>query len=196
MSEFSKQLPAGGEIDFVQQDGLADIFLGLCMLVAGMTMATQDPFPAAIMPAILWPLFLSFRKSVTLPRVESLTLSPERRSRLRGLTAVSFGLLLALIAVYLVRRFIVTGGVLPLSVQFWAGLALFSLLFIHAAGIVLGIRRMYLYGSLALAIYMIFNLLGASIFVSMAIYGGLLLAAGIVVLFRFLRLNPVDMEVR
>ena len=69
------------------QDGLLDIFLGIAIISFGIGMATDQSYIGSIMPAILFPLWVTIKKSITIPRIGNVNFSPERKLRIKKETA-------------------------------------------------------------------------------------------------------------
>lgn len=176
-------------------DGLLDVFIGLGALAFGVGLLNGFTTLAAIVPAILLPIWQLARKAITYPRIEEYDLSPEKAARSRlalmtiiGVICFGLGVLFFLIFSFddlaprlffwLKEYFLVVFGALAAVVLGIVGLAL-------------GSARMHVYAGLALLCFAGGWALGLDLPLSVTTFGGLVLLGGAVVLARFLRQNPI-----
>jgi hypothetical protein len=179
-------------------DGVLDVFLGWCVFLAGLLMFTKIFWMAGVYVAIVTPLFLSFKESVTVPRLGDDELD-QASNRDKGaayplMLFGGFGLmaltgLVVFILLVVTKRadvaadtvLIIAGGIAALTV-----LAVFAVM-----GYVYNVPRWYAYGVLTVILALLAWATGLALpWVIMAI-GSVIALTGSVYLFRFLRSHPL-----
>ena len=180
---------------FYHKDGLLDIFVGLGILMAGLSMWAGMVWMAGAWVAIFLPLWISARKSITYRRAADVDALPVRNSRYLMVVAVGVGLVL--VGALVLAVFSLGFANLP-SLRAWlaeyihlaVGLGIALVLMITAG--VMRIARFALYAGLVLGIFAVGQWLGWVFWVGMSVSGGLMALLGIAVLIRFMREHPLS----
>ena len=182
---------------FDSRDGLVDIFTSGVLLAFGIGMLTENVWLAGILPALLYPLWLSAKERITAPRLRYLdemsgnvgTVDTARiRSALVGMMALLVGSLLLGIVFFALFS---SGDYMP-QVQAWFRsnfpLAFGTFISLLLAGIALIFRtaRFLVYAAIALIAFVLGQLLNLPLEYAMLTIAGLMFIAGWVVLLRFL----------
>jgi len=175
------------------QDGLWDIALGIAFLVMGLVIL----FDKAVFGIILFPIFIplgmSFKKSITLPRLGYAKFSPQRqkkeqKAKARMAILFTFTFLAGLVAFWgymggsdlqqLIRdlKLIPFGAVLALS----AGVI----------GALLSIWRLIMYGVIILTLFIAGHFLQSDPSAYMIAIGVIILICGIIMMIRFMKKYP------
>jgi hypothetical protein len=174
-----------------QQDGLLDLFLGMLLLVWGLTMEPRLGGMGGVWFVVLFPIFLLARRRITYPRLGYAQFTKERRNRRRLVALFTATALLGLMVAFLwssqsfpglrdwLHRYIVIffGGLIAAVLLFKAGIS--------------GIRRLYLYATVILISFAAAQWSSVHFRYSFIISGAVILISGVVVLTRFLRRYPV-----
>lgn len=176
-------------------DGLLDILAGLAMAVIGLGWLTE-PVLSAVAPVLLvavWPLL---RKKITAPRIGEVEFSTTRKALMqRGLLGVTLLLTMSSLfglGVYLLWEL---GGpawraFLHLAAPLWPGIIMAVLLVV--GGVIIKAGRFYGYGVYVLAVAVVLSgVLRVRPGFYLLIAGVPVALAGVVVLARFVRHNPV-----
>lgn len=179
-----------------QNDGVLDVFIGWCIFLAGLLMFTEIFWMAGAYVALIAPMFLSFKESVTVPRLGSDELDEAAGRKIANLSAafiagmITFALLGLVVLVLLVGARSSSGAgalLLPaaggiVAVVVLGGFALLGYLF--------RAPRWYAYGALAVVLSALAWATGVELpWIIMAV-GALIALTGSVYLFRFLRSHP------
>ena len=180
-----------------QNDGVLDVFVGWCVFLAGLLMFTEIFWMAGAYVALVTPLFLSFKETVTVPRLgrdELAGNSDRKTAALQPKLAIGVALLallgLAVLFVFVsgniadgARDVVLTiaGGVVAIVVV--SGFAVMG--YIYRA------PRWYAYGALAIALTALAWATGLALpWIIMAL-GSAIAMTGSAYLFRFLRSHPL-----
>lgn len=180
-----------------QNDGVLDVFVGWCVFLAGLLMFTEIFWMAGVYVALITPLFLSFKETITVPRLgrDELDEASIRNSMaVQPLLIVGFGLLalLGLVLLLLIAGATVVEGARN-TVLTIAGLivALTVLAGFAAVGFVYQAPRWYAYVALAVALAALAWSTGLALpWVIMAV-GSAIALSGSFYLFRFLLSHPL-----
>jgi MFS family permease len=182
---------------FYHQDGLLDIFIGLGILMAGLSFWAGMFWMAGAWVAILMPTWIAARKSITYRRAVDEDPQLEQNNRYPLVMAVLVGLVLMGVLVGVV--FTLGSENLP-SLRTWLssyihlviGLGIALFLMITAA--VMRIPRFTIYAGLVAAVFAAGQWLGWVFWMSMSLSGGLMALLGIAVLIRFILQHPLISE--
>ena len=179
------------------QDGLADLLIGLGVLLAGLSMLLDVDVPLAALWVVLWlPLSTSARKSITARRPANVEAPPEQQKGIAKAALFVAGILLLLVAadmVVLWRQ--KTGNIPP---WFLAGLrdyltvilGLLGAIVISVMGWLSGLDRLYAYAVATAVVFVGGYLLNAPIALAVAVVGGIVMLWGLGLLVRFVRKYP------
>jgi len=179
-----------------RQDGLGDIFAGICILFAGLSLSIDMPWFGGIMVPVLYPVWKDAKARIRGRRIEGSQSSAPQVNRERQ-TFIMLALLggLTFILGLLVFGTMALSSLMP-GIHTWlrdyfllflGGLA--ALLFL-AVGAVIRHRRFYLYALASLAIFSIGFLFNFSFEITLTTLGAILLITGLFVLLRFLSEGP------
>lgn len=175
-------------------DGLLDIFLGLVLFAAGVVMLADYPTFAGIAPALLYPILLTAKKSITAPRLQPDDISQIQVKR-RQTRSKMIGLVLALTLALLAGLFVLF--VLLVGVKDWqiwpylmdAGLVIVAGVFVFW-GFQSGAKRLIIYGGLLL----VARISGFWVEVPFPSYivalGGIVSLIGLAMMIRFIQEHP------
>jgi hypothetical protein len=184
----------GRKYFFYHKDGLLDIFIGLGILMAGLSLWADMVWMAGAWVAIFLPMWISARRSITYRRAADKDILPEQNNRYPLVIAVLVGLVLVggLVGVI----FALDSANLP-SIRVWlsvyihlaVGLGMAFFLMITAA--IMRIPRFVLYAGLAVAVFFVGQWLGWVFWIGMSVSGGLMALLGMGVLLRFILQHPL-----
>jgi hypothetical protein len=181
------------------EDGLADTFIGLGVLLAGLMMLFDWDMSLGGVWVVLWlPLWLSAKRSITARRVPDVQVSSEQYSGAWKAAIFMCSMLIVLVAAAMV----ILWGQVSESIPAWflAGLreylmvvlGLFGAVVIGAAAWLSGLRRLYAYALLTAVASVGGYLLGAPIALAVTLMGGVVALWGVVLLIRLAREHPVQ----
>ncbi len=178
-----------------QDDGVLDVFVGWCVFLAGLLMFTEIFWMAGVYVAIVTPLFLSFKESVTVPRLghDELPMANARRAvRPLFIGGMALVVLLGLVLLYLLVGVTAAGGLRETLLTLAGGVVgAFVLAGFAAMGYFYNAPRWYAYGGLAIVLALLAWSTGLALpWVIMAV-GSAIALTGSVYLFRFLRSHPL-----
>lgn len=176
------------------RDGLGELFAGSGLLVFGLGILIDIPWLGAIFPAMLLPVWQSLRRSLIAPRLRAdEVVSPEEAN---GNTRVGLVLGTASLLLGILFFALMSTDILTPTFQTWFR-AYFALLlglvgafFCVLGALLTGIRRLYAYAALVVAIFGSGQVFGWGLEVSMASTGVVFLLVGAVLLRTFLRQHP------
>jgi hypothetical protein len=178
---------------FYHKDGLLDIFAGCLLLFFAISILTGLFFMAGIWAAILAPLWVTARKTITWRRIPPEDIASQSRTptflALAGLAGLALLGVISGILIFLSRES------LP-ALRVWLG-AYFELAFgvcvalvFTGAAFLLRLGRFAAYALLAVIVFGIAYLQHISFWVPLALLGGLVILAGSLTLARFLARYP------
>jgi len=181
-------------------DGIADIYIGILIILFGLFMFADMPWLAAAMVASFIPLYQASKRAYTAPRISQLEFSPSRR----GGGSVVLSILLLLGVAALVFGVLVFGlnnaGDLPA----WLGTVLFeygavtagaaaALLWVIAA--YFGeVNRYYGYAALTLTLAAIGFASSLPFALSATLLGAIVFCVGLTILYQFVHRCPKEVE--
>jgi hypothetical protein len=182
------------------QDGLLDIFTSIYILgfAAGIILdAVYDYsfglFLPGILVAIVLPLWIAVKKQITLPRIGFVKFGGQGSKKVTAILTgiVAFGAGFFLIFVLLFRSsawmtFILENGLLLVGI---GGLVVCSLF-----GYAMGLKRVYAYGVLAFALFVVGHFSGIFFADLLIVLGITVMAVGFALLVQFLRKYPLKGE--
>ena len=181
------------------EDGLADTFVGLGVLLAGLMMLWDWEISLGGVWVVIWmPLWLSAKRSITARRVPDAKVSSEQHSGALKAAIFMCSMLIALVAVAMVVIWGQVSGNIPtwvlagLREYLMVVLGLIGAVVIGVAGWISGFRRLYAYALLTAGASVVGYLLGASIALVVILMGGVVALWGAVLLIRFVRRYPVQ----
>lgn len=172
-------------------DGLLDLFSGIGVLGIGLFWIFDVVVGAAILPAMLVPLWAPFREKITVPRMGLVEFSGQRERRTQNFLVKVFlagsgSFLLALLLYFYVRA-----NGLPANVSLIAGLPAFLLGVLGIFSAVLtGAQRFFIYGAWLIIAGVICALAGAGPGVPMVVGGAAITFCAMVLLAHFIRKYP------
>ena len=185
------------------QDGLIDIFVGVYILLfgAGIFLRTVTDFSTwfiipAIFPAVMVPIWISFKRRITIPRIGYVKFGFRSGNKLM---AVFLGLSVAGLGVFMIFGFGASSG------QSWAatfrnlifsysmiiigvGAAVISSLFAYT----MGLKRLYGYGILTLVMFLAGHFLPIPFEYFLVTIGIAIIFYGLILLIRFIRKYPIS----
>ena len=181
-----------------QQDGLLDLIIGFAILALGLNEA-MDTTIWTFVTLMLIIAYVPLKKRITFSRIGYVEFNVKRR-RL-NMFVVSAVIILVLVLL-LVGMLVV---LLPSNTSPSALLlgirqsplmlyALLGFLGFGLAGLISGIRRLYVYALLSVVITLSAHLLNLPIYVPFLVFSGIVLTIGTIYLVRFLRRYPIAME--
>jgi hypothetical protein len=184
------------------QDGLIDIFVGFYILLfgAGILLNTMMDFSTwfvipAIFPAIMVPIWISFKKRITIPRIGYVKFGLRSANKLM---AVILGLMVAGLGVFMVfglgafmgqgwastlRNLIFPNSMIIIGV----GAAIISSLFAYT----MGLKRLYLYGLLTLVMFLTGHFIKIPFEYFLLTIGLAIIIYGLVLLVQFIQKYPL-----
>lgn len=179
-----------------QQDGLLDLIIGTGILALGLNEA-MDTTIWSFMTIMLIIAYVPLKKQITFSRIGYVEFNVKRR----GLNMRIVGAVVLLVLVLLLVGVLVallssstSSSALLLGIR-KSPLMLYALLgFIGfgLAGLISGIRRLYIYALLSVVITLGAYLLNLPIYVPFLVFSGIVLTIGAVFLVRFLRKCPIS----
>jgi hypothetical protein len=193
---------AHAEISYADthQDGLLDIFIGLCVLLAGVYILTELVYMAGIIPALFLPIWGPARKK-TLQRLglREMPNSQKSKTRLMLLFTLFLGLLTlsAGLGLYLVLSI----DSLPpqwvgwIGEHFLFGLGVLGAAMLVFSGWMTGIRRLYVYAALLLSFLVVGAALGIEVPLALIALGVVILVCGLFIYWSFIRRYPAGQMV-
>lgn len=184
------------------QDGLIDIFVGFYILLfgAGILLNTMTDFSTwfvipAIFPAIMVPIWISFKKKITIPRIGYVKFGFRSANKLM---AVLLGLMVAGLGAFMVfglgafmgqgwaltlRNLIIPNSMIIIGI----GAAIISSLFAYT----MGLKRLYTYGLLTLVLLFAAQFTIIPFAYSLLTIGLVIIINGSVLLMQFIRKHPL-----
>ena len=183
------------------EDGLAEMMIGVWLIVFGALMRTDYSFIGSILPVLLVPVWQSLHNRISLPRAGYVEESDERREKsVASQVRLGLALLVVLVAgvfvfVYATRH-LAPGGGKPLGLGA-VPLGIAIALLLGGAGWMYDLKRMVVHAVVLTAVFIAGHHLGLYPPVYVALSGVPLLVFGTWVLVRFLQRNPVvDVELQ
>lgn len=185
------------------QDGLIDIFVGFYILLfgAGILIRTVTEFSTwfiipAIFPSIMVPIWISFKRRITIPRIGYVKFGLRSANKLM---AVFLGLAAAGLGVFMVFGL---GGSMG---QSWA-LALMDLIISNSMIIIgisavlisslfaytMGLKRLYVYGLVTLVMFLVGHFMAIQFEYFLLTIGSAIVIYGLVLLRQFLQKYPLS----
>jgi hypothetical protein len=180
---------------YYRDDGLAEFFAGLGLIVVAMSLWADMIWMVAIYPVLFITAMRSAKEHYTLPRLSQVDWRPEKsggRTLLLLLLAGLMAFVLVVLAflvlrgeppawlVVALRQYALpTLGVLCASI--WLLKAWFS-----------QVARFYLYAALTLVLFLLAPYLGAGLLLPLGLLGVVLVAGGLLTLRRFVRRYPIS----
>jgi hypothetical protein len=185
------------------QDGLIDIFVGFYILLfgAGILIRTVTEFSTwfiipAIFPSIMVPIWISFKRRITIPRIGYVKFGLRSANKLM---AVFLGLAVAGLGVFMVFGL---GGSMGES---WA-LAIIDLIISNSMIIIgisavlisslfaytMGLKRLYAYGLVTLVMFLIGHFMAIQFEYFLLTIGFAIVIYGLILLRRFLQKYPLS----
>ena len=193
----SSQLDRNSRYFLYHKDGLLDTFIGFYLLIAGGAVAASMTFLSGGWIAIMVPLWISARKSITMRRVPAHSLPKGTSGRAAAFISVMMGVFALGIAAALVftnglDRIPGLRGFLSEYIHLSIGAGISVLLLILAG--VLSTGRLALYALAAAAIFLVAHAFAWPFWISMMALGSLMAGCGLIVLTSFIRNNPVAVQ--
>ena len=181
-----------------QQDGLLDLIIGFAILALGLNEA-MDTTIWTFVTLMLIIAYVPLKKRITFSRIGYVEFNVKRR----GLNMFVVSAVIILVLVLLLVGMLVV--LLPSNTSPSALLlgirqsplmlyALLGFLGFGLAGLISGIRRLYVYALLSVVITLSAHLLNLPIYVPFLVFSGIVLTIGTIYLVRFLRRYPIAME--
>ena len=181
-----------------QQDGLLDLIIGFAILALGLNEA-MDTTIWTFVTLMLIIAYVPLKKRITFSRIGYVEFNVKRR----GLNMFVVSAVIVLVLVLLLVGMLVV--LLPSNTSPSALLlgirqsplmlyALLGFLGFGLAGLISGIRRLYVYALLSVVITLSAHLLNLPIYVPFLVFSGIVLTIGTIYLVRFLRRYPIAME--
>ena len=181
-----------------QQDGLLDLIIGTAILALGLNEA-MDTTIWTFVAIMLIIAYVPLKKRITFSRIGYVEFNVKRR----GLNMFVVGAVAILVLVLLLVGMLVI--LLPSNTSSSALLlgirksplmlyALIGFIGFGLAGLISGIRRLYIYALLSVVITLSAHLLNLPIYVPFLVLSGTILTIGAIFLVRFLRRYPLALE--
>jgi len=170
------------------EDGFWDMYLGLMALAFGLTILLDVSYLTGVMVAVGFALQRTGKSLVTFPRIGYIKL---RQARKTGMVSILSGVLILGLMIFMLfmlgddnplRAFVIQ-NMLFFIAFIWGGA-------VALAALSLNVRRFYFY-SLLIFSAVIFSDLVGSLGLNLALAGGLIILAGLVVMLRFIRKYPI-----
>ena len=181
------------------QDGLADLLIGLAILLAGLTMLVDWDIPLGAVWVVLWlPIWLSAKKAITARRIPDVQVSREQYSgTMKAGLFVTGMLVLAVMAGVVVLWGQRTGNIpswflTGLREYLMVVLGLFGALVMSVSAWLSGLKRLYAYGLLIAVVFVGGYLLNAPIPLSVTVVGSIIMLWGLGMGVSFVRKYPVQ----
>jgi hypothetical protein len=182
------------------QDGLIDIVIGLYALAFGLGIILDIMYDfsfAAIMPAILiaiiLPLWIHAKRTITMPRIGFVKFGARGSNKL---FAIFVGLMVAGLGAFFLFTVATTQNGTPFWIDIlfqygmiWIGLisAVMASLFAYS----MGLKRLHGYGLLILALFVSGHFLSIPFQYLLLVVGSAIIASGVALLARFVRRYPL-----
>ncbi len=184
------------------QDGLADLLIGLGILLFGAFMVADWDLPLASFWVVIWlPLWLSAKRSITARRIQNVEVSTQEGAGMMKAGAFIAGMLMLAAAAGLVVLWGQTTGNIPTSFflamreYLMVVLGVFGVLVCAVAAWLSGLNRLYAYALVTAVAFAGGYLLNAPIALAVAVVGGIVMLWGLGMLVRFLRKYPLQQQV-
>jgi len=184
------------------QDGLADLLVGLGILLAGLNMLLDWDVSLGALWVVLWlPIWLSAKRSITARRIPDGQVSREQYSGMLRAGVFISGMLVLLVAAGMVALWGQEMGSTPawflaaLREYLMVVLGLFGALILAVAAWLSGLNRLHAYALVTAVAFVGSYLLSAPIALAVAVVGGIVMAWGLGMLVRFLRKYPLQQQV-
>ena len=170
------------------EDGFWDMYLGLMALAFGLTILLDVSYLTGVMVAVGFALQRTGKSLVTFPRIGYIKL---RQARKTGMVSILSGVLILGLMIFMLfmlgddnplRAFVIQ-NMLFFIAFIWGGA-------VALAALSLNVRRFYFY-SLLIFSAVIFSDLVGSLGLNLALAGGLIILAGLVVMLQFIRKYPI-----
>ena len=187
----------GQKYFFYHQDGLLDIFIGLGILMAGLSLWADMFWMTGAWVAIFLPMWIAARRSITYRRAVDEQPLHAQHTRYPVVIAVLVGLVLMGVLVWAV--FSLGSENMPalrtwLSTYIHLVIGLGIALFLIITAAVMRIPRFTIYAGLVGVVFAAGQGLGWVFWVSMSASGGLMALLGAAVLSRFVSRHPLRSE--
>lgn len=172
-------------------DGLLDLFAGVGVLGIGLFWIFDVVVGAAILPALLVPLWAPFREKITEPRMGLVEFSSRREQRTQKFLVNVFLAGTGTFLLALLLYFYVRSNGLPANVTFIAGLpaGLLGVLAVFGA-LLTGAYRFFIYGAWLVIAGLTCALAGTGPGAPMVVGGAAITFCAVVLLTRFIRKYP------
>lgn len=179
------------------QDGLADLLIGLGVLLAGLFMLLDSDVPLAAAWVVLWlPIWMSAKKSIAARRIGKAEVPMEQQKGIAKAVLFVAGVLVLLVAAAMVALWGQNTGKIPS--WFLAGLrqylivvlGLLGAIVISVMGWLSGLDRLYAYAVATAVVFVGGYLLNVPIALAVAVVGGIVMLWGLGLLVRFVRKYP------
>ena len=184
------------------QDGLADLLVGLGILLAGLNMLLDWDVSLGALWVVLWlPVWLSAKRSITARRIPDGQVSREQYSGMLSAGVFISGMLVLLVAAGMVALWGQEMGSTPawflaaLREYLMVVLGLFGALILAVAASLSRLNRLHAYALVTAVAFVGSYLLNAPIALAVAVVGGIVTAWGLGMLVRFLRKCPLQQQV-
>jgi hypothetical protein len=176
-------------------DGLADLAIGLVVLLFGLGMEFDQTLLAPIFAAVAYPLWLGAKKGITEKRLGYVEFSEERKSKERRGMIILFLLGSVTFLLGILGYVALTGGGAASGLLQRSGYLLLGAMFavlISSVGLVLGMVRLHAYSAMIILSVSLANLFGYSREMGIIVPGVLTVSSGTWILASFLRRYPVS----
>jgi len=181
------------------QDGLADLLIGLAILLAGLTMLVDWDIPLGAVWVVLWlPIWLSAKKAITARRIPDVQVSREQYSGMMKAGLFVTGMLVLAVMAGVVVLWGQRTGNIPswfltgLREYLMVVLGLFGALVMSVSAWLSGLKRLYAYGLLIAVVFVGGYLLNAPIPLSVTVVGSIIMLWGLGMGVSFVRKYPVQ----
>ena len=181
------------------EDGLADLLVGLGVLLFGLPMLVDLDFPLAALWVVVWvPIWVSGKKSITARRLPDVEVPKEHLAgMMRAGVFIALMLVLALLAGMVVLWGRSTGGV---PAGFLEGLREYLMVVLGVTGAFVmgvaawlsGLDRLYAYAMLTAVAFVGGYLLNVPIALAVTVVASIIMLWGAVLLVRFVRKYPIQ----
>jgi hypothetical protein len=181
-------------------DGIADIYIGLLIMLFGLFLFTDMPWLAGAVVVTFIPLYQASKRAYTAPRIGQIAFTPSRRGD--GTAVVTVLLVMGVAA--LVFGVLVFGLTNAGSLPMWLGAVLFDYgaVTAGAAGALLwviaayfdAVNRYYLYAAVTLALAAIGFLYSLPFALGVTLLGAIVFCAGLMTLYQFVHRYPTAAE--
>jgi hypothetical protein len=183
-------------------DGIAEIYAGLLILMAGLFLFSDLFFLAGAFVAVFVPLYISSKRTYTAPRLHMLD-DRSARKDFSGFTALlagtfAVGLLVVIMGVSVYSA--IQAGILServgelISDYAWILAGAIPAGMCIMAGMMTGIRRFYGYAILSFTVLGLGLLSGIPLPILVCIVGGIVFAVGLVIFYQFVTRFPLPLR--